>query len=197
MTQIVELILDEEEEGGIYAISIVDMPAIESNFIALSEDKKTKYSLAQVDNEQRLLVGAALIPNKQIFRKDAEDNEFYVYFSKDTVKKAAYRFLKSNAHHNHTLQHQEEIEGLYVAESWIVEGEQDKSRNYGLNVPIGTWMVAVKVDNHQIWNEQIKSGNAKGFSIEAYFANKLGSIKQSVDDVVIESAQLLNKILNL
>ena len=97
MTQIVELILDEEEEGGIYAISIVDMPAIESNFIALSEDKKTKYSLAQVDNEQRLLVGAALIPNKQIFRKDAEDNEFYVYFSKDTVKKAAYRFLKSNA----------------------------------------------------------------------------------------------------
>ena len=87
MTQIVELILDEEEEGGIYAISIVDMPAIESNFIALSEDKKTKYSLAQVDNEQRLLVGAALIPNKQIFRKDAEDNEFYVYFSKDTVKR--------------------------------------------------------------------------------------------------------------
>jgi len=143
------------------------------------------------------LVGAALIPNKQIFRKDAEDNEFYVYFSKDTVKKAAYRFLKSNAHHNHTLQHQEEIEGLYVAESWIVESEQDKSRKYGLNVPIGTWMVAVKVDNEQIWNEQIKSGNAKGFSIEAYFANKLGSIKQSVDDVVIESAQLLNKMLNL
>jgi len=138
-----------------------------------------------------------LIPNKQIFRKDAEDNEFYVYFSKDTVKKAAYRFLKSNAHHNHTLQHQEEIEGLYVAESWIVESEQDKSRKYGLNVPIGTWMVAVKVDNEQIWNEQIKSGNAKGFSIEAYFANKLGSIKQSVDDVVIESAQLLNKMLNL
>ena len=155
MTQIVELILDEEEEGGIYAISIVDMPAIESNFIALSEDKKTKYSLAQVDNEQRLLVGAALIPNKQIFRKDAEDNEFYVYFSKDTVKKAAYRFLKSNAHHNHTLQHQEEIEGLYVAESWIVESEQDKSRKYGLNVPVGTWMVAVKVDNEQIWNEQL------------------------------------------
>jgi hypothetical protein len=86
---------------------------------------------------------------------------------------------------------------LYVAESWIVEDEHDKSRKYGLNVPIGTWMVAVKVDNEKIWQEEIKSGNARGFSIEAYFANKVGKIKQSIDDVVIESEQLLNKMLNL
>ena len=197
MTQIVELILDEEEEGGVYAISIVDMPAIQSNFIALSEKDRNNYSLAKVDNEQRLLVGAALIPNKQIFRKDREGNDFYVYFSKDTVKKAAYRFLKNNAHHNHTLQHENEIKGLYVAESWIVEDEHDKSRKYGLNVPIGTWMVAVKVDNEKIWQDEIKSGNARGFSIEAYFANKVGKIKQSIDDLVIESEQLLNKMLNL
>ena len=197
MTQIVELILNEEEEGGVYAISIVDFPAIESNFIALSKELKPQYSLAKVNEEKRLLVGAALIPNKQILRKDNEGNNFYVYFAKETVKQAAYKFLKSNAHHNHTLQHDKEIEGLYVAESWIVESENDKSKNYGLNVPIGTWMVAVKVENDEIWNEQIKSGNAKGFSIEAYFANKLGTIKQSVDDVVMESVKHLNKIINL
>ena len=197
MTQIVELILNEEEEGGVYAISIVDFPAIESNFIALSKELKPQYSLAKVNEEKRLLVGAALIPNKQILRKDNEGNNFYVYFAKETVKQAAYKFLKSNAHHNHTLQHDQEIEGLYVAESWIVESENDKSKDYGLNVPIGTWMVAVKVENDEIWNEQIKSGNAKGFSIEAYFANKLGTIKQSVDDVVMESVKHLNKIINL
>jgi len=197
MTQIVELILNEEEEGGVYAISIVDFPAIESNFIALSKELKPQYSLAKVNEEKRLLVGAALIPNKQILRKDNEGNNFYVYFAKETVKQAAYKFLKSNAHHNHTLQHDKEIEGLYVAESWIVESENDKSKDYGLNVPIGTWMVAVKVENDEIWNEQIKSGNAKGFSIEAYFANKLGTIKQSVDDVVMESVKHLNKIINL
>ena len=197
MTQIVELILNEEEEGGVYAISIVDFPAIESNFIALSKELKPQYSLAKVNEEKRLLVGAALIPNKQILRKDNEGNNFYVYFAKETVKQAAYKFLKSNAHHNHTLQHDEEIDGLYVAESWIVESENDKSKNYGLNVPIGTWMVAVKVENDEIWNEQIKSGNAKGFSIEAYFANNLGKIKQSVDDVVAESVKHLNKIINL
>jgi hypothetical protein len=95
MTQIVELILDEEEEGGVYAISIVDMPAIQSNFIALSEKDKNNYSLAKVDNEQRLLVGAALIPNKQIFRKDREGNDFYVYFSKETVKKRLTDSLKT------------------------------------------------------------------------------------------------------
>jgi hypothetical protein len=197
MTQIVELILNEEEEGGVYAISIVDFPAIESNFIALSKELKPQYSLAKVNEEKRLLVGAALIPNKQILRKDNEGNNFYVYFAKETVKQAAYKFLKSNAHHNHTLQHDKEIEGLYVAESWIVESDNDKSKDYGLNVPIGTWMVAVKVENDEIWNEQIKSGNAKGFSIEAYFANKLGTIKQSVDDVVMESVKHLNKIINL
>lgn len=197
MTQIVELILNEEEEGGVYAISIVDFPAIESNFIALSKELKPQYSLAKVNEEKRLLVGAALIPNKQILRKDNEGNNFYVYFAKETVKQAAYKFLKSNAHHNHTLQHDQEIEGLYVAESWIVESDNDKSKDYGLNVPVGTWMVAVKVENDEIWNEQIKSGNAKGFSIEAYFANKLGTIKQSVDDVVMESVKHLNKIINL
>ena len=181
MTKIVELVLNEEEEGGIYAISIVDFPAIESNFIALSKDGQTKYSLAQVDEEKKMLVGAALIPNKQIYRKDAEENDYYVYFSKDTVKKAAYRFLKSNAHHNHTLQHEKEIDGLYVAESWIVESENDKSKDYGLNVPIGTWMVAVKVDNDRIWEDQIKSGNAKGFSIEAYFTNKLEASKVEME----------------
>ena len=125
MTQIVELILNEEEEGGVYAISIVDFPAIESNFIALSKELKPQYSLAKVNEEKRLLVGAALIPNKQILRKDNEGNNFYVYFAKETVKQAAYKFLKSNAHHNHTLQHDKEIEGLYVAESWIVESDND------------------------------------------------------------------------
>jgi hypothetical protein len=194
MTKIVELVLNEEEEGGVYAISIVDFPAIESNFIALSKDGQTKYSLAQVDNEKRVLVGAALIPNKQIYRKDAEGNDLYVWFSKETIKQAAYKFLKSNAHHNHTLQHEEEIEGLYVAESWIVESKNDKSKDYGLDVPIGTWMVAVKVENEDIWNEQIKSGNAKGFSIEAYFANKLGKLRSEVDEIHTLAKEYSKKI---
>lgn len=190
MTKIVELKLDEQEESGIYAISIVDMPAIESNFIALNKQGKTQYSLAKANEEQKLLIGAALIPNKQIARLDAEENLYYVYFSKNTVKEAAYRFLKSSAHHNHTIQHEKPIEGLYVAESWIVESEQDKSRKYGLEVPIGTWMVAVKVENEDVW-KKIKAEEVKGFSIEAYFVNK---IKAQEDDFqsIVDVAKNLN-----
>ena len=156
------------------------MPAIEKNFVALSKSGKKQYSMAGIDTEKRLLVGAALIPNKMILRMDAKDQPYYIHFSKSTVKNAAYRFLKNNAHHNHTLQHDEQIDGLYVAESWIVEDKaNDKSNKYNLDVPVGTWMVAVKVDNDESWEKQIKSGNAKGFSIEAYFDEKLKAIEQS------------------
>ena len=199
--EIRELQLVDEDDTGIYAISIVDMPAIESNFIALNKKGKTQYSLAKLDEEKKLLVGAALIPNKQIARLDAEENLYYVYFSQKTVKEAAYRFLKSSAHHNHTLQHQKEIEGLYVAESWIVESENDKSRQYGLNVPVGTWMVAVKVENDEIWEKEVKSGNVKGFSIEAYFSEKMktkevksedefASLRDVVDSIVKQVSQI-------
>jgi len=191
MTKIVELKLDEQEESGIYAISIVDMPAIESNFIALNKQGKTQYSLAKANEEQKLLIGAALIPNKQIARLDAEDNLYYVYFSKNTVKEAAYRFLKSSAHHNHTIQHEKPIEGLYVAESWIVESEQDKSRKYGLNVPIGTWMVAVKVENEDVW-KKIKAEEVKGFSIEAYFVNKIKAQEKDELQDIVNIAKNLN-----
>jgi len=191
MTKIVELKLDEQEESGIYAISIVDMPAIESNFIALNKQGKTQYSLAKANEEQKLLIGAALIPNKQIARLDAEDNLYYVYFSKSTVKEAAYRFLKSSAHHNHTIQHEKPIEGLYVAESWIVESEQDKSRKYGLEVPIGTWMVAVKVENEDVW-KKIKAEEVKGFSIEAYFVNKIKAQEKDELQDIVNVAKNLN-----
>ena len=186
-TPIIELTIDDEdvEENGIFAISIVDFPAIEKNFIALSKDKK-QVSMAAVDDDQHLLIGAALIPNKMILRLDEDDAPYYIHFSKDTIKRAAYRFLKNNMTHNHTLQHDEQIKGLYVVESWIVsDPANDKSASLGLDVTKGTWMVAIKVDNEEIWKKQIKTGEVKGFSIEAYFDEKLRAINK---DVLISKA---------
>ena len=191
--KIIELVLNDEQEDGVYAISIVDAPAIERNFIALSKNPKSQYTLAKIDKEQMMLVGPALIPNKQILRKDDEGNLYYVYMSKDTVKKAAYNFLKSSAHHNHTIMHEQPIEGLYVAESWIIEDENDKSKKYGFtDLPLGTWMVAVKVENDKIWQEKIKSGEVKGFSIEAYFTHKMKAKTEDEQmNEVIEAAKVL------
>jgi hypothetical protein len=169
--KIIELILDDELElNGIEAISVVENPAIESDFIALkSQDVK----LAEVNAEKRLLMGALLIPNKPIYRRNGED-EYYIYFSKDTVLKASQKYLMNNNQHNATMEHQYDISGLTLVESWIVEDEvHDKSRKYGLDVPVGTWMGSVKVNNDEVWNDYVKTGKVKGFSIEGYFVDKM------------------------
>lgn len=167
---IVELFIDEEDEvSGIEAVSIVESPAIESDFIAL---KNQEFKFAEVNKEKRILMGAALIPNKPIYRKN-EDNEYYIYFSKDTVRKASELFFIRGNQNNSTLEHQMPLTGLTAVESWIVEDEKDKTRFYDLDVPIGTWMLSMKVHNDEVWNDYVKSGKVKGFSIEGYFADKL------------------------
>ena len=169
--KIVELILDENEElNGIEAISIVENPAIEEDFVALKSDE---IKLAEVSEEKRILMGALLIPNKPIYRRSGED-EYYIYFSKDTVLKASQMYLMKGNQNNSTLEHQYSINGLSLVESWIVEDEvHDKSRKYDMKVPMGTWMGTVKVNNEDVWNDYVKTGKVKGFSIEGYFVDKM------------------------
>ena len=169
---IIELFIDENDESlGIEAISIVDKPAIDEDFVALS---KQKIEFAEVDKEKKILLGPALIPNKPIFRKSG-DKEYYIYFSKSTVKKASELFFIRGNQNNATLEHQLKLKGMSVVESWIVEGENDKSKNYGLDMPEGTWMVAMKVLDDEVWENFVKTKKVKGFSIEGYFADKLDS----------------------
>ena len=194
--KIIELILDEDEmETGIEAISIVESPAIESDFVAL---KDQEIKLAEVDAEKRILMGALLIPNKPIYR-NGDEGEYYIYFSKDTVCKASQMFLQNGNQSNSTLEHDKPLNGLTLVESWIVESEQDKSRHYGLNVPVGTWMGAVKVNNSKIWEQYVKTKKVKGFSIEGYFADKMEQTKK-VDKKDMEeniSEEIINQIRNI
>ena len=168
--RIVELIIDEEQEIGIEAISVVENPAIEEDFVAL---KSQEFKLAEVDKEKRILLGALLVPNKPIYRRNGKD-EYYIYFSKDTVLKASQMFLQQGKQNNSTLEHQHKLNGLSLVESWIVEDpKMDKTKLYGMELPQGTWVGAVKVNNEQVWNEFVKTGRVKGFSIEGYFADKM------------------------
>jgi len=168
---IIELFIDENDDvSGIEAVSIVENPAIEEDFVAL---KNQEFKFAEVNKEKRILMGAALIPNKPIYRKN-EDNEYYIYFSRDTVRKASELFFIRGNHNKSTLEHQMPLEGLVAVESWIVEDkEQDKSKLYGMDMPLGTWMLSMKVLNNDVWENYVKTGKVKGFSIEGYFADKL------------------------
>jgi len=177
--RIVELIIDEQDEqSGIDAISVVLSPATESNFIHLS---KHEILLKEVDAEKRIIMGAALIPDKQIYRKnDKTKDEYYIYFSEATIRKASELFLMNANQNNSTLEHSQKLKGMSVVESWIIEGENDKSKNYGFNLPQGTWMISMKVNNDEIWNK-VKLGEVKGFSIEGYFADRYEMNSKNID----------------
>ena len=166
---IIELIIDEkDQDAGITAVSVVNSPAIEENFIAL---KKHELELKEVSEEKRILMGAALIPNKQIYRQNGKE-EYYIYFSEKTVRQASELFLMRGNQNNATYEHKQELNGMSVVESWIIEDEKtDKSKLYDFNLPKGTWMISMKVNNDEVWND-VKAGKVKGFSIEGYFADK-------------------------
>jgi len=196
---IIELVLDEDNnEIGIEAISVVENPAIEEDFIALNS---SIIELKEANKEKKLLVGALLIPNKPIYRRSGDD-EYYIYFSKDTVVKASQMYLMNGNQSKATLEHEHDINGLTLVESWIVEDEvHDKSRKFGMNVPLGTWMGSVKVNNDEVWNDFVKTGKVKGFSIEGYFADRMerpkDEIKEDLSKEDQEAIVVLDKLKSL
>lgn len=194
--KVIELIIDETMElSGIDAISIVESPAIEENWVALKEQQR-EVKFAEVSKEKKIIMGALLIPDKQIYRNDEESGEYMIFFSKDTIRKCMEMFFKNGNQSNATFEHMERISGLTMVESWIVEDtEMDKSKLYNLNVPVGTWMGSIKVDNEMIWNEFIKTGAVKGFSIEGYFADKIQtplSKINALEDEILAGLDLLS-----
>lgn len=191
--RIIELIIDEKDQmSGIDAVSVVHSPAIEENFVALN---KHEVQLKEVDTEKKILMGAALIPNKHIYRVNEKKEEYYIYFSPDTIRKASELFLMRSNQNNATYEHKDKLEGLSVVESWIIEDEQkDKSKLYGFDLPKGTWMISMKVNNEEVWND-VKEGKVKGFSIEGYFADKYEmSQKQERKEKIIEELKKLLKL---
>jgi hypothetical protein len=194
-TRIVELVIqDDNQELAIDAISLVHSPAIESDFVFFGKEK-SNLTLAKVDEEKRMLISAALIPNKNIIRYDANtDSEYYVWFSKETVRKASELYLKHNNHHKATYEHQDRVSGVLTVESWIIEDpKMDKANLYGFQLKKGTWMVKMKIDNEELWQD-IKSKKIKGLSIEGYFTDKFEAMqKRKPTDFEILSA--LNEII--
>jgi len=193
-TSIVELIIaDDSQELAIDAISLVTSPAIEQDFVFFGKEKNN-LTFAKVDEEKRMLVSPALIPNKNIFRHNPNTQEdYYVYFSKETVRKASELYLKHNNHHKATYQHQDRVSGVLTVESWIKEGDMDKSKLYGYDLPNGTWFVKMKIENDDLWSK-IKDGELKGLSIEGYFTDKMESMSD-VQPTNEEILKALNEII--
>jgi len=180
-----ELTIDDSTDE-IIAISIVENPAIQSDFVFFNEQKEI-LNFAEIDKDERKLVGAILIPDKKILRIDEDDNsEYEVFFSKSTVAKLAQNYLKNKYVDRTTLEHDKKIKGLSLVESWIKESKlNDKSNIYGLNAPLGSWIGVFQIDRttegDDIWNNYVKTGKVKGFSIEALLSHKLIKASSQID----------------
>ena len=175
-----KVLFNEEENEGVYAISLVSDPAIEVQFVTLSKQKEIK--LATVNEEQRILLGAVLIPNQPIYRNQ-DGHEYNIVFPKETIKQVQQNFAQQGYQNNSTIEHSgESIPNVTFVETWIKEDEvHDKSTMYGFNEPIGTWYAAMKVNNDEIWNDYVKTGKVKGFSIDGIFDMEKVNLKTEIN----------------
>lgn len=188
--QDIEITLREDDDE-VFAISLVENPAIQSDWVTLSEHGKMK--LKVIDEEKRIILGAVLIPDKKIYRK-VKDKEFNIFFKDHTIEKISQNWMKRMNLNNVTLEHEEFITGVTPVESWIVaDYSKDKASLFDLNVPNGTWVVAMKVDDESRWKEA-KEGKIKGFSIEGRFLD-FAEAAQGVE--MSEDEKLLEKIVNI
>lgn len=170
-----------------YAISMVESPAIESDFVALAKEEE-KIEIQLSDDERHMCYGAALIPDKDIYRNNGEQ-EFYISFTKESIEKMSQDFMKNYRQNEVTLDHNEMANDITITESWLVEDPyKDKANALGINVPQGTWMIGMKVNQIDVW-ERVKSGELKGFSVESMISLEDFS-KQNENNMNIETNEM-------
>lgn len=166
MENVYELILTDDNIYGVYGVSLVSDPANEKEAIFLSKERDQFKLLSE---EKKIVVCPVLVPNEKFLRKSIDNgNPGYAYFSKETIEKLEQNFFKNKYHHNSTIEHIEPIKDVYFFESWLVlDPKNDKSNVLGWELPEGTWMMSMKVDNIEVWDNYIKTGKIKGFSIDS------------------------------
>lgn len=181
-------------DSDVFGISLVQDPAIEVNYVALSKEKPLQILLEKED--KHIIVGCALVPDKPIYRRDG-DEEFYIKFSAETIEKLAHSYLANDRVYSFSTDHKDVADDVYIIETWLKTSENDKSKDYDLDVPIGSWMVMAKVENDEIWN-RIKEGELQGFSIEAIvdlkeINNKIKNNMAKENKVKLEAVEIDDK----
>jgi len=154
--------INPEDETGVYAVSLVDEPAIEVDWIKLSKIVEIEFS---ANKDKQLLYGPLLIPDKLIYRRDETGYEYNIMFDKDTIDMIADKFNKNKLGDIFNFQHSDKQVSAYLKENWLIENP-DKSTKYGFDLPDGTWFGAVKVADEDFWMSEVKTEKVKGFSVE-------------------------------
>ena len=155
------------DDSAVLAMSVVDEPAVESEFVYLSKQKVDKF-VALENKERHMIYGCALRPDFPIYRRD-ENEEYYLEFSKEAVERLSRNFMVNGLQQNFTEAHKSEVDGITITESWIkADMEKDKSVALGLDneLPVGSWIIGAYCNNADVW-EKVKNNTYNGFSVEA------------------------------
>lgn len=184
----------ENEEQGVYAVSLVDKPAIEVDWIKLSEEIVLEF---KADSDKQLLQGPLLIPEKLIYRRDNNGNEFFITFDKETIALIAERYNKSKINDVFNFMHSDKTVEAFLTENWIT-GKTDKSQDFGFNLPEGTWFGSVKVEDKNFWMSEVRTDKVKGFSIEIRCGVELIKLSEMKEiDTPDENSEDKNNIIKL
>jgi hypothetical protein len=174
--ELYELIIEDSETDEVYALSLVENPAIEADWVYFTEHKE-QVKFATVDNDKRTIVAPVLIPDKRIYRVDERTgHEYEVFVTAETIEKLAQQYLMKGYQNKATVEHSENIDGdVTVVESWVSKSStKDKSANYFTRIfPAGTWFVTMKVNDEKLWQDYVKTGKVKAISIEGLFGHSL------------------------
>lgn len=192
--------IDETDETGVNFIAHCENPAIEKNFMAFNKEVKS-HKFQATSKDRKIITGPAMIPNLPIYRKDPDGTEYYVGFSAESILKIGIKFMKNGFLHNVNQEHDPEkvVDGVYMFESFFT----DKSRGvicpagFG-DLPDGSWIVSYKIENDEFWNDFIKTGIFKGFSVEGIFGHRLVAPKKEKELIEIHDRILgLSAMLEL
>lgn len=174
MRPLIELKISENlsDDLEVNAVAGVDNPAIEKNFFAFNHQSKP-LNFAEIKQDERIVIGAAMIPNLKIYRIDEKTGEEYdVFFSKETIEQIAVKFFDKDFQKNFNLMHDptQQKDGVVFFQSFIkdvAKGVQGMAGDY----PDGTWFLGAKINNDEVW-QKIKNGEIKGWSVEGNFQLK-------------------------
>ena len=160
----------DDTDSGVFAVALVNEPAIEIDFFAFSAKTKEHFQFKEVNPDKQLLAGYLLVPDKLIYRND-NGNEYFVTFDAPTIEQISEKFNKSKLQNQFNKEHNPALplNNVFVKENWMVESEFDKSKQYGFDAIVGGWFGVIKVDDASTWQNFIKTGILKGFSVEGNF----------------------------
>lgn len=190
-----EILSDVDSDMEVDYVALVDRPAIDKNFLAFKDQTK-QLSFAIQSEDERIITGALMLADKPIYRND-ENGEYYVVFTKDTIKQIAQKFFAKGYQSNVNLMHDSgmKLEGLTMFESWITDSKRGIQAMKGFeDVPDGSWFGSFKVNNPEVW-AMIKDGRVKGFSVEGLFSYKKSDIQATqVQDLWSQIQNILSQV---